>query len=528
MDKDIDDKLREVCSIHEAEWAAAMDTSDDCIYILDSDRRLIRANKTFFRMTRTTPEEAIGRHIADIVHPDGEAVPCPVCRAQEEKRDAVIIMEADHPDNPVGVPIEITVKVIRDERGEPRRIFMSLHDLTEGRRLVEEKRMLEEQLAQAQKMESIGRLAGGIAHDFNNILTTILGYSELLLFDIPTDAPRREQVESIHAAAERASALTRQLLAFSRKQILEVKPISLNRTIGAILKIIAKMLGEDITVETRFEAENDVIEADCSQIEQVMMNLAVNARDAMPGGGRLVIETRETDLDESYVRKHPEVSPGPHVMLAVSDSGEGMAREVRERIFDPFFTTKEQGKGTGLGLATVHGIVKQHGGHIFVYSEPGAGTTFKIFFPLSRKPEARDEKKRAAMPRGEATILVVDDEDSVRDFITDTLEPLGYRCLSASCGREALEVAAAAEREIHLLLTDVVMPGMNGRELADALCAGRSGIRVIFMSGYTENTITADGVLKDGTNYLAKPLSPGVLAEKVHQVLKGDRSANGG
>ncbi len=285
MQEKIDKKLIEERSAHEAEWATAMDSSDDCIYMLDLDRHIIRANKAFYCMTGSSPEKAIGRHITEIVHPQGELEPCPVCLAQDSKKDAVIIMEADHIDNPAGVPLEIVVKMVRNQHNEPVSIFMSLHDLTEGRKLVEEKRALEEQLAQAQKMESIGRLAGGIAHDFNNILTTILGYSELLLLNMPQDDPYRENIEVIHSAGEKASALTRQLLAFSRKQILEVKPISLNTTISSLLKILGKMLGEDIEIDTHFNASSDTIEADQGQIEQVLMNLAVNARDAMPCGG---------------------------------------------------------------------------------------------------------------------------------------------------------------------------------------------------------------------------------------------------
>ena len=521
MNEEIEKRLLEERASHEAEWAAAMDCSDDCIYILDLDRRILRANKAFFRLTGSSPETAIGRHITEIVHPEGEEIPCPVCRAQEERRDAVIIMEADHPDNPAGVPLEIVVKIIRNHRGEPTSIFMSLHDLTEGRRLVEEKRLLEEQLAQAQKMEAIGRLAGGIAHDFNNILTTIIGYSELLLLDMGAEDPHRERVELIYNAGERAQALTRQLLAFSRKQVLEIKPISLGDTARALLKILGKMLGEDIVVETFFKAAPDTIEADQSQIEQVILNLAVNARDAMPAGGRIIIETQNVVLDARYAAAHPEIEPGTYVMLAFTDTGEGMTAEVMERLFDPFFTTKERGKGTGLGLATVHGIVRQHHGHIFVYSEPGKGSTFKIYFPATDKEIPVQEPGHGiALLQGDATVLVVDDEPSIRRLVIDTLEPLGYTCLEAASAAEALAVARATPGEIHLLLTDVVMPGMNGKELAAALRAERPGVEVVFMSGYTENTITSHGVLDPGVQYLPKPLTPTQLAEKIHRVLR--------
>jgi len=519
MKKEINKKLIEERSIHEAEWAAAMDTSDDSIYILDLERRIIRANKAFYRMTRSSPEHAIGKHITEIVHPLGELSPCPVCLAQEQKKDAIIIMEADHPDNPAGIPMEIVVKVVRDHMGTPTSIFMSLHDLTEGRKLVEEKRHLEEQLAQAQKMESIGRLAGGIAHDFNNILTTILGYSELMLVDMPQNDPYREQIETIHDAGEKASALTRQLLAFSRKQILEVKPISVNTTISSLLKMLGKVLGEDIEIDTQLKANIDTIEADQGQIEQVLMNLAVNARDAMPSGGRIVIETQNIILDNDYTKSHPEVEPGYYVMIAFTDFGEGMKNEILEQIFDPFFTTKERGKGTGLGLATVHGIVKQHAGQIFVYSEPDKGTTFKIFFPVSDKSVTHRNKKNIVLLHGNETILVVDDEQSIRKFIIDTLESLGYKCLEASCGAEAIEISHTTSEDIHLLLTDMVMPGMNGKELSKRIHADRTSMKVIFMSGYTENTISSNGTLDANVNYLPKPLTPTLLVEKIRNVL---------
>lgn len=527
MKQEINKKLIEERSRHEAEWGAAMDSSADAIYILDTDRIIIRANKAFYKMTASTPDKAIGRHITDIVHPQGELEPCPVCQAQEAKKDAVIIMEADDPDNPAGVPLEIIVKVARDKNGKVLSIFMSLHDLTAGRKLIEEKRILEDQLRQAQKMESIGRLAGGIAHDFNNILTTILGYSELILMEMADNDPFREEIEVIRSAGEKAAGLTRQLLAFSRKQVMDKKPVSINKIIHEISKLLGKMIGEDIVITTVLEAARGVVDADQGQIEQVLMNLIVNARDAMPCGGRLIIETQNVTFGREYVRAHPEVEAGEYVMMSVTDFGEGISHDAIEHIFDPFFTTKERGKGTGLGLSTVYGIIKQHNGHIYAYSEIGRGTTFKIYFPASSElvvESAADEGE--SLPVGTETILVVDDEPSIRRLIMDTLEPFGYRCLEASCGADALRLIQAASEKIDLLLTDVIMPGMNGKELADKVSEINQAVKIIFISGYTENTIAHHGILDPEINYIQKPLTPTILIRKLRRVLDARRGAS--
>lgn len=520
MTKEINKKLIEERSRHEAEWGAAMDSSADAIYILDTDRVIIRANQAFYKMTASTPDKAIGRHITEIVHPHGELEPCPVCQAQEAKKDAVIIMEADDPDNPAGVPLEIIVKVARDKGGKVLSIFMSLHDLTAGRKLIEEKRILEDQLRQAQKMESIGRLAGGIAHDFNNILTTILGYSELVLMEMADNDPFREEIEVIRSAGEKAAGLTRQLLAFSRKQVMDKKPVSINKIIQEISKLLGKMIGEDIIITTVMEAVPGVVDADQGQIEQVLMNLIVNARDAMPCGGRLIIETQNVTFDQEYVKAHPEVEAGEYVMMSVTDFGEGISRDAIEHIFDPFFTTKEQGKGTGLGLSTVYGIIKQHNGHIYAYSEIGRGTTFKIYFPASSQLIAEPAaEKGESLAAGTETILIVDDEPSIRRLIIDTLEPFGYTCLEASCGADALRLIQTTTEKIDLLLTDVIMPGMNGKELADKVSRDDQAIKTIFISGYTENTIAHHGILDPEINYIQKPLTPTVLIRKLRQVL---------
>ncbi len=380
-----------------------------------------------------------------------------------------------------------------------------------------EKIKLEQQLLQAQKMETIGRLAAGIAHDFNNILSIILGYSDLLLTVIPENDPIRKKIERIREAGDRAAAVTRQLLAFSRKQILEKKRISINHLIKNFVKIWGKMVGENITIKTYLAEEDCIVEADPAQIEQVLMNLIVNAKDAMPKGGEIIIETKEIEFDQQY----SDIKPGKYVLIMVSDTGEGIDKDVLSKIFDPFFTTKEQGKGTGLGLATVYGIIKQHNGYIHVYSEKGKGTTFKIYLPAcSENLEEREKRENYnKLPKGNETILVVDDDQWVRRLIVETLKELGYNCLEASSGEEAINLLRDYKGEVHLLLTDVIMPGINGKELAEKIKKERPEIKIVFISGYSENIMSKHCVFEQGANYLTKPIIPGVLAQTIRRVL---------
>ena len=384
-----------------------------------------------------------------------------------------------------------------------------------------ERARLEDQLRQAQKMEAIGRLAGGIAHDFNNLLTAVSGYSEILLDELPADAGARAHVQEIRDAARRAADLTRQLLAFSRRQVLEPAVLDLNAVIGDMDKMLRRVIGEDVELVTVFDAALGSVKADRGQIEQVIMNLAVNARDAMPKGGRLTLETHNVELDASYARDHPEASPGPHVLVAVSDTGGGIPAEVLPRIFEPFFTTKERGKGTGLGLATVYGIVKQSGGHIAAYSEPGRGSAFKVYLArVDGRPQARPATAEKPAARGGAeTILVVEDEAPLRKLLTQVLRQLGYTLIEAGTGLDALTAASRHEGEIHLMVTDVVMPGMSGRDLARKLEPLRPRMKVLYMSGYTENAIVHHGELDPDTAFLAKPFTPAALAQKVREVL---------
>ncbi|MEW5980494.1 MAG: PAS domain-containing protein [Acidobacteriota bacterium] len=387
---------------------------------------------------------------------------------------------------------------------------------------ISERKNLEEQFRQSQKMEAVGRLAGGIAHDFNNLLTAIIGYSELLVAQFEADSPIRKDIEEIQKAGARAASLTRQLLAFSRKQVLQPKVLDLNRVILDLDSMLRRLIGEDIELTAVLGVGLKPVKVDPGQIEQIILNLAINSRDAMPEGGQLTIETSNVELDDAYSRRHVAVLPGSYVMLAVSDTGCGMDAETQARIFEPFFTTKELGKGTGLGLSTVYGIVKQSGGNIWVYSEPGQGTVFKIYLP-GVAGEAEAAEVRQAPGREEAlrseTILVVEDEPVVRNLIREILKKEGYAVLEAQRGPEALEMASQHPNAIHLLLTDVVVPQMGGRELAKNLNQLRPDTRVLYMSGYTDNAIVHHGVLDAGISFLQKPFTPEALLTKVRQVL---------
>jgi PAS domain S-box-containing protein len=388
---------------------------------------------------------------------------------------------------------------------------------------VTERRALEQQLRQSQKMEAVGRLAGGVAHDFNNLLMVISGYSEFLLDRLGPDPALRGPAQEIASAAVRATSLTRQLLAFSRKQMLAPKILDLNSVVTENLKMLNRMIGEDIELVMVPAAELGTVRADAGQIEQVIMNLAVNARDAMPSGGKLTIETSNVSLDEDYARFHAPLRPGNYVMLAISDTGAGMDSETQSHIFEPFFTTKGP-KGTGLGLSTVYGIVKQSGGYIWVYSEAGKGTTFKVYLP--RVAEAVATPAQVAVPAesaatepGTETILLVEDETNLRYLARQFLEKQGYRVVEAADGAAAIQIAVAHEGVIHLLLTDVIMPGMNGRELAQRISEIRPNVKVLYMSGYTENVIGTNGTLDVGVRLLQKPFSLRDLKSKVREVL---------
>jgi nitrogen-specific signal transduction histidine kinase/CheY-like chemotaxis protein len=397
-------------------------------------------------------------------------------------------------------------------------------DITQRKQVEERMASLQEQLYQSQKMEAIGRLAGGISHDFNNLLTIIKGYSQLFRLGLKESDPLRENIKQITQATDRASGLIRQLLAFSRRQILEMKVLDLNTVLGDLEKMLRRVIGEDIELVTLSADDLGRVKTDPGQIEQVVMNLAVNAKDAMPNGGRLTIETANVDLDDAYAHSHIDVTPGRYVMLSVSDNGVGMSPEVKERVFEPFFTTKERDKGTGLGLSTVYGIVKQSEGNIWVYSEQGKGTTFKIYLP--RVEEALEDLEEKVvteeLPHGSETILVVEDEERVRQLAAYLLENQGYKVLQACDGDDALRICEKHRDPIPLMLTDVVMPKMNGRASYERLMTLHPEMKVLYMSGYTEDAIVHHGVLEQEINYIQKPFALEGLAGKVRQVLDKD------
>jgi two-component system cell cycle sensor histidine kinase/response regulator CckA len=460
-----------------------------------------------------TPEEwlALSPNWDQHIHPDDLPV---VIAAEEQSQN--------------GFPFQAEFRV---RRKDGREVWLSdtavtvqgsdSHPVMEGIMVdITERKALETQLQQSRKMEAVGRLAGGIAHDFNNLLTIISGYTELALSrpSLPNEA--HADIERIENAAGRAAALVRQLLAFSRKQVLQPKILDLNKIVLNLDSLLRRLMDERIEMVTRVKDDLGKVKADPAQVEQVIMNLVVNARDAMPEGGRLMVETCNADLDALYAVDHVTVKPGRYVMLAVSDTGVGMDRQTIAHIFEPFFTTKESGRGTGLGLSTVYGIVKQSGGYIWVYSEPGKGSTFKVYLPrVDEVPEAAAAQASPRSQRGTETILVVEDEEAVRELIQTVLTEKGYDVIPSLDPQHAEQIAARFAGEIHLLLTDVVMPGTSGRELAARISARRRDIRVLFMSGYTDNVITSGGMLEEGLAFLQKPFSPAALVQKVREVL---------
>jgi two-component system cell cycle sensor histidine kinase/response regulator CckA len=422
--------------------------------------------------------------------------------------------------------LESAASVIRNDHGKPEKFVIVNRDITDRREA--EKILRETQARQAQKMEAVGRLSGGIAHDFNNLLGIIIGYTEVMETHVSPRDPLQKSVQEIKKAGERAASLIRQLLAFSRQQVLEPKVLDLNATVAAFENLVGRAIGEHIELTTVLEPKLGRVMADQGQIEQVIMNLAANARDAMPNGGKLTIETTNTELDATILHDRPYVRPGSYVQLAFVDTGTGMDSETQAHIFEPFFTTKERGKGTGLGLATVYGVVKQSNGYIWVSSKLGKGTTFQICLPLVEttvQGESVERRQHRSWQGGE-TILLVEDEESLRAVTRDVLLQSGFEVFEADGGRQALESAQRHRGPIHLLLTDVVMPGLNGRALAEELAASHPEMKVLYMSGYTDYAVGRDGVLEPGIHLLGKPYTRATLLRKIRAVLDLDRVTN--
>ncbi len=492
----------------------AVEQSPASVAITDPDGRIEYVNPTFTRITGYTLEEVRGKNpriLKSGETPDEEYKRLwqTITSGREwrgefhnRKKDGSMFWAS------------ASVSPIRTESGNTVYYLGIQEDITA-------QKLLEEQLRQAQKMEAVGRLAGGVAHDFNNLLTIINGHAQLLIESAQEAGGGNPHLDEILKAGERAAALTRQLLAFSRKQVVALRALDLNHVIEDIQKMLRRLIGEDVELTINSGKSLGLVMADAGQIEQVLMNLVVNARDAMPHGGRLMVETMNTTLDEDYAGSHFDVRSGDYVMLAVSDTGVGMDSEVLRRVFEPFFTTKEPGRGTGLGLATVYGIVKQCGGHINVYSEPGQGTTFRAYFPRIGAPDKSDNVKQeqAGALAGWETILVVEDEAGVRSLIRAALESKGYKVLVASNPDEAEAMAGKHQGALHLLLTDVIMPGRNGKVLADALQRTRTDLRVLYMSGYTADAIGHHGVLDSNVEFLPKPFTSRELLKKVREVL---------
>jgi two-component system, cell cycle sensor histidine kinase and response regulator CckA len=516
-------KLRAEAERGLAQLRAVVSAMAEGLIIADGNGNLLDWNPAALRMHGFHSLDEVRKHLFEftkifaLFRLDGVPVPLeewPLTRLLRGDTLADVDFRVHRLDTKRDCIFSYSGQVVRGSDGRVDLAFLTMRDLTEQKRM-------ETRLRQADKMQAIGSLAGGVAHDFNNLLTVINGYSEMLLSGPWLDASGQELVAEVSRAGEQAAALTRQLLAFSRQQVLAPKVLDLNVQVKDMAKLLHRLIGADVDFATALNPDIGRVRADPGQIEQVLLNLAVNARDAMPRGGRLTIETRNVDLDEAYTRNRPDARPGPHVLLAVTDTGIGMDSMTIARIFEPFFTTKEQGKGTGLGLATVFGIVSQSGGHLDVYSEVGRGTTFKVYLPRLTDAGVPDECLVASspFPTGAETVLLVEDDRGVRTLARSALESLGYTVLEAHNGEQGVQVALAHSGPIDLVVTDVVMPGSGGRELADRVQAARPEAKVLFTSGYTDDAVVRHGILQSNVAFLQKPFTPTSLARKVREVL---------
>jgi two-component system cell cycle sensor histidine kinase/response regulator CckA len=496
-----------------ARWQALMESAMDGVTLVGTDGIIIECNQRMAAVLGRSIEDVIGHHIGSFAEPgdinDSMDAFLQALTLGSGQVFGVRLLRADR-------SVAVVDFAVNTVQFGSERIMLSIG------RDVTEQRLLEHQYRQSQKMEAIGRLAGGVAHDFNNMLTAILGYAELIIMALPRDTPVQDDLQEIQGAARRAAGLTSQLLAFSRQQVLAPVVLNLNAVVTGVRKMLERVIGEDVAIELELDPQLKNVLADRGQVEQVLMNLCVNARDAMPQGGTLTIHTENAELTEGYADQHQSVTPGSYVMVAVTDTGVGMSEEVRARVFEPFFTTKEKGKGTGLGLATSYGIVKQSGGFIWAYGEPGHGATFKFYLPAVRAAAvATPISPREEELRGTETVLVAEDDDVLRKLTSNVLRHYGYTVLTAANAAEAIRVSRAHQRPVQLLLTDLIMPGESGRSLATRLVEEQPGIKVLFMSGYTDDAVARQGVMQEGSGFLQKPFTPATLARKIREVLAG-------
>lgn len=516
----------------EEQYRLIAENTSDLICMVDFDGNFTYVSPSYREVLGYPPESLLGSSSFSLLHPDEIELAEEIKMESAASRKPIWSELRVKHHNGSWKIFETLGNWICDSQGLPQYCVLVSRDITQRKeaeetlRTSEEKlRLSEEQLRMSQKLEAIGQLAGGVAHDFNNLLTVITGYSDLVLARLEDSDDNRPKIEEIKRAAQRASSLTRQLLAFSRKQVLQPKLFNLNDLVADMTKMLQRLIGENIQMNTCF-AQETPINADPGQIEQVLMNLVVNARDAMPNGGRVSIETSQVEIDETYASTHLHMAPGSYVMLAVSDTGKGMDAETQKHVFEPFFTTKELGKGTGLGLSTVYGIVKQSGGSIWVYSEPGLGTVFKVYLPLAsaKAAESTVDQTESRIPRGNETIMIVEDEPQIRDLTLECLTHCGYNVLTAADGTEALQLIKGTERPVNLIVSDVVMPKMSGRELAERVAQIRPLTKVLFISGYTNDAIVNHGVLDGGMWFLQKPFAFDALARRVREVLDSEPS----
>ena len=513
--EDITDEVEAEERLHHYEIITS--TVDDMMAILDRDFRFIAVNNAYCNVYGVTRDDMLGKNLQEFAEPD---IFVGLAKPNIEKALTGLLAQFESWREFPGSQrryIQHTYYPVFDEKEAVTSIVIKLQDNTE-------KKKLEDQLQQAQKMEAVGRLAGGIAHDFNNILSVIRGYSDLCLMSMNENDQNRERVVQISEAGQRASRLTEQLLAFSRKQIIQPQPLNVETEVGEIYRMLKRLVGENIEVERVFDKNLWYTIMDRSQLEQVLLNLAVNARDAMTDGGKLTIEVTNHRVDELYQTEQYSVLAGDYVSIAMTDNGIGMSKEIQSHIFEPFFTTKPKEAGTGLGLSTVYGIVKQNKGYISVYSEEGVGTTFKLLFPrchdVTGALTSETDKTQEELPHGSGTILLVEDDRMLRAMCVSILKDLGYTVLEAGNGDEALNSAERFHGSIDLLLTDVVMPGKSGPETARELEVSHPELKTLYMSGYTEEAIVRHGVLKEGINFVQKPITPKLLAQSVHKLMK--------